>query len=121
VHEPVTYRNSTEESKVMVEKTFDLTTNETCAVLELLKCCLDNMGGKRPADLEHDELTWVEPSDLQDAGWSKHEAAGTFSSLIEKKVIAYNGKKPDSKKNEYYITTSAWRWADTIWETLTKR
>jgi hypothetical protein len=34
------------------------------------------MGGDRPADLEHDEYTWVDLGDLVNrGGYSQHEAA----------------------------------------------
>lgn len=93
-------------------KTFDLTANELKAALIFVRECLNNMGGKRPADLEHDEFTWIGPSDLTSKGYSKEEAAGTMSALEKKGVISLY----DFKKREWVLETAAWRWLDTVWD-----
>ena len=93
-----------------MNKTFDLTENETLASLALVKPCLAAMGGKRPADLEDDEYTWVDITVLTDAGWNRHEAAGTFGALMEKSIVS------EYDKNEWVLTTAAWVWLDTIWD-----
>jgi len=67
--------------------TFNLTENETRALEVLYKSCLDNMSGNCIEDLKNDPFTWCDASDLIDAGWSKHEAAGTYGALIEKSVV----------------------------------
>lgn len=91
-------------------KKFDLTENELKASLVLVKSCLDGMGGKRPSDLEYDEYTWVSGDDLIRAGWSRHSAAGTFSSLAEKGMIG------EYEPGQMVLETAAWRYLDTIWD-----
>lgn len=94
--------------------TFDLTQNELKAALVLVKSCLDGMGGKRPADLEHDEYTWVSAKDLMAAGWNKNEAAGTFGALMEKGLVV------ECDRNEWCLTTQAWQYLDTVWDAQTE-
>lgn len=94
--------------------TFDLTTNELKAALVLVKSCLDGMGGSRPADLGNDEYTWVSAKDLMDAGWNKNEAAGTFGALMEKGLVS------EYDRNEWALTTEAWKWLDTVWDAQTE-
>jgi len=48
-----------------------LTTNQTSAMHWLIKSCCGNMGGKNLADLQCDPFTWVEASDLENAGWGR--------------------------------------------------
>ena len=59
-----------------------LTANQAAAMTALIKSCLNNMGGKNINDLMGDPFTWVEASDLVDAGWSQKQAEGTFGSLV---------------------------------------
>ena len=94
--------------------TYDLTNNEMQAAKVLVQTCLDNMGGKRPADLEHDECTWIMPSDLIEAGWNKNEAAGTWSALDAKGFIQDND--PGCTDGAHWIvTTSGWKWMEDHW------
>ena len=95
-------------------KTFQLTENELKAAMVLVKSCLSGMGGKRPADLEHDEYTWVDANDLIKAGWSKHEAAGTWGALLEKGIVEVYSR------TEWVLATDAWRWLDTVWDEFHK-
>jgi len=88
-------------------KTFSLTEKEMIAARRLVQVCLHNMGGKRPSDLEQDEYTWVDISDIM-CDFSRHEAAGLMSSLDLKGFIAKDG--------DWYVTTSGWRWMDTVWD-----
>lgn len=90
--------------------TYELTANETRAALILVKSCLEGMGGNRPIDLDSDPFTWVVPEDLITAGYSKHEAAGTWGALMDKGLI------DDCGDNEYALSTEAYRWLDTIWD-----
>ena len=64
----------------MTNSTF--TTNQTSAMHWLIKSCCGNMGGKNLADLQCDPFTWVEASDLENAGWGRKNAEGTFGSLV---------------------------------------
>jgi len=89
--------------------TFNLTKNETAAAMALVKECLSGMGGTRPIDLDDDPFTWVWPDVLTAAGWTRHEAAGTWSALLEKGVI-YADDPPD-----FVLADNAYRWLDTIW------
>lgn len=86
----------------------DLTDNEFKAAVALLKSCLWNMGGERPADLLVDECIWIEASDLVDAGWSKHEAAGTYGALADKIIVCLD-------EDGDTLSWSFWTWCDTIW------
>ena len=65
-----------------------LTENEFKAVSVIYKDCLSEMGGKNLDDLLDDQYTWTGVGILQDAGWSKHEAAGTISALCEKGILS---------------------------------
>lgn len=95
------------------EMNTDLTPNELAAAIVLVKSCLDGMGGSRPADLASDEYTWVDAKVLMKAGWNKNEASGTFGALMEKGFIS------EYDKNEWAITTEAWKFLDTIWDAQT--
>ena len=88
--------------------TFTFTDNELRAARILLQDCLDNMGGKRPADLANDPFTWCEALTLVKAGFSRHEAAGTYGALIEKGFIVDEGR-------DSHIADDGWRFMDTIW------
>jgi hypothetical protein len=90
--------------------TYNLTQNELRAALVLVSSCLDGMGGKRPSDLEHDEYTWVSAKDLMAKGWNKNEATGTFGALEAKGMVS------EYDRNEWVLSTSAWKWLDTVWD-----
>jgi len=89
----------------------DLTDNEFKAAVALLKSCLWNMGGERPAALLVDEFTWVQASDLVDAGWSKQEAAGTYGALAEKVIVCLD-------EDGDTLSWGFWLWCDTIWQEI---
>lgn len=91
---------------------FNLTENETKVLIILTQSCLDGMGGKRPSDLEHDEYTWIEPSNLICHGYTPKQCSGFWSSLIQKGVIE------DWDDGEWVLATAAWRYADTIWDEM---
>jgi len=86
-----------------------LTDNEFKAAIALLKNCLWSMGGERPACLLIDEFTWCNSSDLVDAGWSKHEAAGTYGALADKIVVCL-------EEDGDTLSWDFWLWCDTIWQ-----
>jgi hypothetical protein len=94
----------------MTNTTFDLTANEMTAALILVRSCLKGMGGKRPGDLADDPFTWVAADDLVAAGFSRFEAAGTFSALAAKDVIS------EYDRNEWVLNDAAWLWLDTVWD-----
>ena len=99
---------------------FNLTELETKAAITLVQACLDGMGGSRPSDLEYDEYTWVEPSDLTEGmNISKNQAAGLFSSLHDKGFIFRNGDQFDmfgNRQASWVVATEGWRYIDTIWD-----
>jgi len=97
---------------IEMARSFNLTTNELRATIALTESCLAGMGGTRPSDLEYDEYTWVSIDDLIAAGWSRHEAAGTFSALADKGVIY------EYEEDQWVLDTEAWRYVDTIWDDL---
>lgn len=68
------------------------TDNEKAAITALFKSCLSNMGGSSLEDLDGDPFTWVDASDLVDAGWGQKQAEGTFGSLVEKQALFENDK-----------------------------
>ena len=99
-------------------KMFNFTENEKRAALYLVADCLNGMGGERPMDLEEDRFTWCHVSVLVDAGWSKHEAAGTYGSLESKGALDIEhdtdcmgeGAWVDSIRDELY------QWAEGHWD-----
>ncbi len=90
--------------------TFLLTANEQRAALILVKSCLDGMGGERPSDLDSDPYTWVSAGDLQRAGYSAPEAAGTIGALMAKGLVY------DYDEGELVLSDEAYRYLDTIWD-----
>ena len=95
----------------------NLTEGELKALRVLIAECLECMGGKRPADLENDPWTWCYADTLIEKGYSRHEAAGYFSSLSEKGVIEhYETRREKGKRvEEYVLNNDAWRAFDAIW------
>lgn len=91
-------------------RTFDLTDKEFKAAKLLVADCLSGMGGTRPADLADDEYTWTAAEVLLEAGYSRHEAAGLFSSLAEKGFIF------EYEPKSWCVATQGWQWMDTVWE-----
>lgn len=87
---------------------YELTDNEMKAYTALVKSCLWGMGGKRPSDFEDDQYTWIAAEDLIDAGWSRHEAAGTLGALEAKGLVYLDGR--DSTLNDQ------WREFDKVWD-----
>ena len=80
-----------------IQREYQLTENELRAAFVLVGWCLENMGGKRPADLGDDPFTWAYPDTLVEAGWSNQAAAGTWGALLDKGIVV-------------------WQWLDTIWD-----
>lgn len=68
-------------------ETKNLTANQVNAMTALIKSCLGNMGGSTLADLQDDPFTWVDASDLVEAGWGQKEAEGTFGSLVAADLV----------------------------------
>lgn len=99
---------------------FNLTEAEFAVARILVGECLDGMGGSRPADLEHDEYTWADPQDLvKGHGYTRHQAAGFFSSLSEKGFIEDYGDEKDMfgrPQAHWVVTTKGWKWMDTVWD-----
>lgn len=95
-----------------MKNTFNLTAKELDAARILVQACLDNMGGTRPSSLEYDEFTWVDIGDLMKAGYTRHQAAGLFSSLHEKGFL--DGEH-NPRQCDVYVTTAGWKFMDTIW------
>lgn len=98
---------------------FNLTDAEAKVALILVNECLAGMGGDRPADLEHDEYTWADAADLKAHGYSRHEAAGFFSSLTTKGFL----EQVDDPKDMFgqpqvhmAVATKGWKWVDTVWD-----
>lgn len=98
-------------------KTFDLTPKELTAARYLINSCLHGMGGNRPSDLGKDEYTWIALEDLTKVGYSRHEAAGLFSSLYAKGFI-HTEPRDRSGITQSFVITAGWQWFDTIWDSL---
>ncbi len=98
---------------------FNLTDAEFTVARILVQECLDGMGGQRPADLEHDEYTWADPKDLVTSyGYTRHQAAGFFSSLQEKGFVS-SDEEPDvfgKIRKSWVVETKGWQWMDTVWD-----
>lgn len=88
----------------------NVTEGELKVALILVQSCLDGMGGNRPSDLEFDEYTWINLNDIIDAGYTRAQARGYWSSLTKKGFI----QQYDT--NEWILTTDAWKFLDTVWE-----
>ena len=93
-----------------IQREYQLTENELRAVFVLVGWCLENMGGKRPADLGDDPFTWAYPDTLVEAGWSNQAAAGTWGALLDKGIVVWHDKQ------EWYMPDPVWQWLDTIWD-----
>lgn len=100
---------------------FNLTNAEAKVALILVNECLAGMGGDRPADLEHDEYTWADPKDLIACGYTKHQAAGFFSSLKEKGFLeCWDDTNVFGKATKVWVVaTKGWQWMDTVWDANT--
>lgn len=95
-----------------MSKTFDLTENETRALMVLVRECLNGMGGERPSDLDTDPYTWCAWGDLKHAGWTTESAKGTYGALEAKGLIVIDRNDPDSD----FVTDDGYRYCDTIWD-----
>lgn len=80
-----------------------LTANQTAAMTALIKSCLNNMGGSTLANLQSDPFTWVDASDLTDAGWDRKEAEGTFGSLVAAGMVWHYEDNLYSLTNEWDV------------------
>jgi len=86
-----------------------LTEGELKVARILVQECLNGMGGKRPSDLDGDRFTWAWADTLIEHGYSRHEAAGFWSSLEKKGIIYhYEGK-------DYVVNDEVWQAFDPIW------
>ena len=94
---------------------FDFTENEKLAALQLVSYVLTE---ERPIDMlcESEPLLWVDASILTDAGWSKHEAAGTWGSLDKKGAIYIDTDGNDDGCWEDYVTEDLLLWAEKNWD-----
>ena len=96
---------------------YNFTQNEKLAALHLVDECLEGMGGDRPMDLESDPFTWCHVDVLTSQGWSKHEAAGTYGALAEKKAIFIEKDVSDHDGAwEDTIRTDLYHWAESHWD-----
>jgi len=77
-----------------------LTQNQQNAMTSLIKSCLSNMGGETLSHLQGDPFTWVEASDLVEAGWNQKQAEGTFGSLVAEGLIF------EDEPGEYSLTSN---------------
>ena len=78
------------------------TKNQAYAMTTLIKSCLSNMGGETLSHLQGDSFMWVDAQDLVDAGWGKHEAQGTFASLVSEGLV-YQFDKNEWALNEDWV------------------
>lgn len=90
------------------ELTMELTNNQTRAMTALIKSCLGNMGGKTLADLQDDPFTWVDASDLVEAGWGQKEAEGTFGSLVAADLVYLYDQRSAGDGGNLYSLAEDW-------------
>jgi len=95
---------------------YEFTQNEKLAALHLVDECLTGMGGGRPMDLEYDQFIWTDVSVLIGAGWSKHEAAGTYGALEAKKAVYIEKDCRDDEAWEDTIYIPLYEWAEDHWD-----
>lgn len=86
-----------------------LTDGELKVARILVQECLNGMGGERPADLDGDRYTWCWADTLIKKGYSRHEAAGFWSSLENKGIIYHYERK------DYVLNDEVWQSFDAIW------
>ena len=56
------------------------------------------------SNLEDDcSAVWCQPSDLIENGFSRHEAAGLWSSLLDKGLIEEDEKRPASEGGDLFL------------------
>ena len=89
-------------------ETKNLTANQVNAMTALIKSCLGNMGGSTLADLEDDPFTWVDASDLVEAGWGQKEAEGTFGSLVAADLIYLYDQRSAGDGGNLYSLAADW-------------
>jgi len=96
---------------------FNFTKNEKLAALHLVDDCLGAIGGDRPMDLEDNPFTWTHVQVLTSRGWNKHEAAGTYGALAEKKAIYIETHVDDDCEGAYNDTIydDLYEWAENHW------
>ena len=91
----------------------DITLNkqEYAIAYELVKSCMDGMGGTRPASLESDTYTWVDHTVIMAAfpELSEAQAKGYFGALTTKRLICVDA-------DGAYISDDLWMWMDPEWE-----
>ena len=104
-------------NKEVNNMTYNFTNNEKLAALHLVDECLSCMCGTRPMDLEDDQFTWTDVEVLQSAGWTKHEAAGTYGALSAKKAVWIEKDRDlDEDRWEDTIYNELYEWAEAHWD-----
>jgi len=87
-----------------------LTVKEKVALKAIVHFALENMGGKKPADLFVDNYSFFDQSDLAErTTYTAHEIAGLISSLEGKDVIVH-------EENDWALTDTGIKEAVKIWE-----
>lgn len=93
--------------------TLDLTPNEQAAALVLLQECLAGMGGSHPDDLKDDPYIWCSAETLQQHGWGRAEAAGTYGALIAKGIVTQHKGEPCDALDGWEKVATLWdRWVE---------
>ena len=85
-----------------------LTDNQNKAMTALIKSCLGTIGGSTLADLEDDPFTYVDASDLVEAGWGQKEAEGTFGSLVAADLVYLYDQRSAGDGGNLYCLAEDW-------------
>lgn len=91
-----------------------LTTNELKALTVLVRDC----NGSSRANVEYlliDPFTWTSAETLIENGYSRHEAAGYWSSLLEVGMVQ-GEKAKKGQATEYYVSEDAVRLVLANWQ-----
>ncbi len=81
--------------KNLAKQEVELSEKELEAI-KLFRECNDEPDGE-------DGLAWCQPEDLIRGGFSKHQAAGLFSSLLEKKVVELYEPRSKSEGGDLFV------------------
>jgi hypothetical protein len=94
---------------------FNFTQGELQVAMILTLEAFSGMGGERPIHLDDDPYTWAWPETLQPWGYTKHQIAGYWSSLLDKGFM-YIADESKDRGIEYAITDEGYRYIDTVWD-----
>ena len=99
---------------------YDFTENEKLAALHIVAECMWASCVDRPVDCIDEGSSLTNVLVLMDAGWSKHEAAGTYGALVKKNVICMDKESTNDCWADYVFSEDVFRWAEKHWDEFEK-